>query len=387
MKSATTYLQTLCQANERRLRRQGLLWPGVHLNFIGTQDFLDIRARRREHGGAWAKLQDALADFPDNALISNELLLSQPPRQLRQLIESLAPAEVSVVITARDLARVLPSHWQTYVRSGGTTSWTDYATAVLLGPGGSEDAAARRFWRQHNLPRIIAQCAEVVSPDRVTLVTIPPSGSDPTLTGQRFLEAMGVSAKDFRQPTYRKSSLGAHSVELARRLNAQVEHWSRVDRRAALRRALYSRLLENRSDREPRFGLSPEQWDAISEYAGRMVDELRGVDVRLVGELDDLIPTERPAAAAFDPGESSAEDLLAAAEHGLVGLAAKYIVATKDLDAAKQRQGGGRVRRARPLLKSERLRRRVLAVPGARRVKRLRAALRRRIRRAARPEP
>jgi hypothetical protein len=46
--------------------------------------------------------------------------------------------------------------------------------------------------------------------------------------------------------------------------------------------------------------------------------------VRIVGDLDDLLPGDPPSSAAVDPAASSAEQLLAAARAGLVGLAKEY---------------------------------------------------------------
>ena len=369
MKSATTYLQALCNTNAERLRKQGVWWPGTAANFLATQDILGAGGTRAEHKDAWAALAAAADQHPDTVLISNEMLLNHPDNELKSLVDALDPAEVSIIITARDLARVLPSHWQTFIRSGRTTPWAKYVRSVLRGPG-TTDAAGSLFWRQHNLPEAIARCAGLVGAQRVTLVTVPASGADPALTGERFLSAVGVPYEGFEQPAYRNVSLGVHSAELARRLNKQVQDWDRADRREALRKSLYSKVLETRYGQEPRLALTPEQWEAASEHARHLVEALRGMEARLVGDLDDLIPRNKPSSEAVDPAASSPADLLAAAEFGLIGLGARYADLSRRLEVAAARGRGTksfpRRRGQERSIAGSRARRWIGSIPGVR---------------------
>ena len=49
----------------------------------------------------------------------------------RSIVESLAPATVHVVLTARDLARVLPSTWQENIQNGLTWTWPEFLASVM----------------------------------------------------------------------------------------------------------------------------------------------------------------------------------------------------------------------------------------------------------------
>src|SRR3954465_2103752 len=113
MKSATSYLQDLCDVNRERLLAQGLLWAKSGDNFLATDDLLGTRRARPGLEGAWQRLAGEVEAHGGDALISNELLAPINAQRRRRLVGALAPAEASVVVTARDLARVIPSQWQT----------------------------------------------------------------------------------------------------------------------------------------------------------------------------------------------------------------------------------------------------------------------------------
>jgi hypothetical protein len=323
MKSGTSYLQHLCQTNRQRLKDAGLLWPGMAPSFAATHELLGIAKPGAERQGAWRRLVRRVEEFDGDVLISNELLLAHRPALFQKLVDALDPAEVHAVITARDLARVIPSQWQTLVRSGSTVAWSDYVESVLRGPD-DVDELSRRFWRQQDLRRAVRVWGGVLEPGRVTLVTVPGAGADPAAFSGRFLSALGVDVGDLEQPSYRNVSLGVHSAELVRRLNADLADWDWNSRRMSVMVALNSRVLEARAGDEPRLSLNASQRAAATDLAASMVQSLRRSNVRVVGELNDLLPGSSPLEAAPDPAESSADELLAAANAGLIGLAKEY---------------------------------------------------------------
>ena len=335
MKSGTSYLQHLCHTNRRRLREAGVLWPGTPLNFAATQDLLGIAKAGVDRRGAWPRMDRKIRDFDGDVLISNEMLLAQGDDHLRTLVEAVAPAEVQVIITARDLARVIPSQWQTAVRTGKTVTWSAFAESVLRGPDHA-DHLSRRFWRHQDLERALRLWNGLVPPDRVVFVTVPPSGSDPLLVAERFMSVLGVDGRRLEQPIHRNISLGAHSAELVRRLNEDMVDWDWDSRRVAIMEALTAGVLEGRARDEPRLSLSVAQHAAAAEHATRIVTFLKESGAHVVGDLADLLPGDPPSGAPVDPADSSASELLVAAHAGLVGLAKEYA----DLTLRRESQHG-----------------------------------------------
>ena len=66
-------------------------------------------------------------------LLSDEYLATRTRRQARRAINDLsARHEVHVVVTVRDLGRVLTSSWAEDVKSGSTVTWPEYVAAVRV---------------------------------------------------------------------------------------------------------------------------------------------------------------------------------------------------------------------------------------------------------------
>src|SRR5258705_13188969 len=97
MKSATSYIQDLCDANRDRLLAQGLLWTKSGDNFLATDDLLGTQRARPGLDGAWRRLADQIEAHRGDSLVSNELLAPINAGKRERLVNSLAPAEPHVV--------------------------------------------------------------------------------------------------------------------------------------------------------------------------------------------------------------------------------------------------------------------------------------------------
>jgi hypothetical protein len=187
MKSATTYLQQTFDANTERLEAAGVLWPGSRLCFNGLAD----RFGSPGSPGAWPQLQGEVATCPHRVLISNELISLRRRRAARALVHDCSlPAQV--VITARDLVRVIPSQWRTGTENRQTTPWVDFIDALVRDD--RSHPAVRWFWRRQDLPLIVRIWSSVVGHDNVTLVTVPPDPVPPHAVLERLPDATDVTA-------------------------------------------------------------------------------------------------------------------------------------------------------------------------------------------------
>lgn len=361
MKSATTYLQHWGDLNREALAEAGVLWPELGLPFAAVNDLLGKTGARRPSEGAWAELDAQLREHAGDAVVSNELLAALGPRRIMRLVSPFAPAQVHVVVTARDLARVIPSQWQTRLKNGSTLTWAEFATTVCAGPveppdrveptasepvevSGADDSA-EWFWRRQDLPAIVRKWQHPVGGDRLTVVTVPPAGSAADVVGARFAAAIGVDDHAFAQPAYANSSVGAHSAELIRRVNSQTAGLNGEYQRMGVRNALARLVLAERASAEPRCGLNSEQLAWVSDRALAMVGELEQLGVGVVGDLDDLVPSAHGTDGAIDPAEASDTDLLEAAVFGLAGMARvhtdvriEYDQLRRDLDVLESRE-------------------------------------------------
>jgi hypothetical protein len=227
MKSGTTYLQHRLRENTDVLAEQDVLFPrvGDQSQTPAVQDVL----RRIPDGvspearaGRWAALCEAVHTWNGTAVISAELLAVARPPGVHTVVDSFAPAEVEVVLTARDLARNIPAMWQETVQNGRTWTWHEYVDGVRNGDR-KVRGPARSFWNQQDLPRILRRWTQAVPPTRTTLITLPRPGGDPELLWERFCAATGIEAGPCGPGSQSNASLGAPSAELMRRLNAALD--------------------------------------------------------------------------------------------------------------------------------------------------------------------
>src|SRR4051794_21053436 len=118
MKSATSYLAQLCELNSEHLRDFNLYWPMKGLRYCAIRDFFGREVKMQDFTGSWQVLASQAREFPGDLLLSNEMLAALTVGQVKRLCRALSPAELHVIVTARDLARVIPSHWQTTLKNG-----------------------------------------------------------------------------------------------------------------------------------------------------------------------------------------------------------------------------------------------------------------------------
>lgn len=358
MKSATSFLQIALRRNQERLLAAGILYP-VTDQFEAVSDLLARRPSGTPLGDAGRALRRELKEHQGMAIMSNEMLAAKEVGAARRLLGALPVDEVHVVLTARDLARVIPSAWQTTLRSGGKTEWTSFAASVCAGDAGSDltgrlEGGVRsatvaveaplvdpelhaRFWACHDLAAILDRWQQVVPRERITLVTVPGRAAPPALLATRFGSLLGLELDISQMSPRINPSLGAHSAELLRRLNERAVDPERLEVRLGVRTVLGRSFAEASRD-EPGFGLSADLLDWTVKRAQQVTNDIERSGVRVVGDLEDLVPTLEEAAASqlcspsgtrIDPAASADSDLVDAALRGLA-----VVVRTSTADRA-----------------------------------------------------
>ncbi|MEJ7745092.1 MAG: hypothetical protein WKF73_22710 [Nocardioidaceae bacterium] len=176
MKSGTTYLQSWLDRNQERLAEQGLFWNRSDRNFRATDDLFNSRKIRPGLDGAWSALKARLESHPGDALISNELLAAIAPKKAARLVSELRPAEVHVMVTARDLVKVVPSQWQTAMRNRSTVTWAQYVDDICTDEP-HQGSFYTWFWNRQDVAGIVNLWSRHVPLDRFSIITVPPSGT------------------------------------------------------------------------------------------------------------------------------------------------------------------------------------------------------------------
>lgn len=303
-KTATTYLQTILWGNREALRAQGVLMPGEarhdHLwaSRIVREDPL-FRSSREHRLQAWQRLRDDVAAWEGVAIISHEFFAAASPEQAQRMVSELAPAEVHLVVTAREPLGLFTASWQESIKNRDTTPMVDYSTEE------SADSGAVWNWRTLDVRPVLERWSPAFPADRVHVLPLPGRDAPRRAIWDSFASVVGIDADsvDLTQ-SFPNESMGVAEAETLRRVNAHLGDFrSAIDRGTYIRTYLADeRLVPRGGDR-----FWPEE-DRIEECRSRGKAAVgyiaeQGFDV--VGELDSLlvpddVPERRTPASVSD---------------------------------------------------------------------------------------
>lgn len=357
-KTGTSFLQSRLWHHRTELAEQGILFPGDRGWGDQVRAISHIAGRKDANGVAvpaepWDEMVAAVVGWPGrSAILSFEFLSLARPRQIRRLVDAFAPAEVHVVITARDLVRAVPAMWQEVVQGGQTWSWAQYCETVTS-PLARTVPPGRAFWRAQDLPGIVRRWASAIPVERIHLVTVPPAGAPADELWHRFRTATGIKAgpvpgatgvvtgsmeqapgagpgaelaggPDADEPLPNES-LDPVGTELMRRINLEVEgRMARGVYDRVLKLYVAKKVLAGRA-RPERVALSAEHVRWARDRGREMAADLRALGLPVIGDLDDLVGSPVVAPRA----EPRPEDVLDAAVAVIAALAPRVTEARR----------------------------------------------------------
>lgn len=343
MKTGTSTLQAVLCEHASALAAQGVLFPcdpDWSVQVRAVRDALDLRVRK-QRPGRWAAMARRLRTHDGPlAVLSMEFLSFADLDHARRVVESLAPADVHVVLTLRDPSRVLPSAWQEWTQNRGSASWTDYlATAARLAPGGSPPTASspavRAYRRVLDTDRMLSVWPRVVAPGRLHVVTVPPPDAPARLLWDRFASVLDIDATAYDLPPKgANESIDYHAAELMWRVNQQVSDLNFSAYDTVVKNQLCKQVLARRPQRTP-VPLPQTARELAQRWARHTVHLIEEAGANVVGELSEL----EPVASRFAPGSIPDIDhraVVAVARDALAGLGepASPPLPEADVDAA-----------------------------------------------------
>lgn len=343
-KSGTTYLQRVMAALAPQLRKKGVLYPtrlvgkrevynheASAYGLLGTEAFPWVpRHRAESQRDSWQALREKVARWDGTAVVSGEALSVVDARAAQRLVESLGVDRTDVIITARDLGRVLPSSWQQHIRNGRSTPFTAYLRQLedRRGPGTSQDRRERweadpdqTFWRAYAIGSLAQRWAPFASSVRV--VGVPRAGSDSFELWRRFLTATELT--DVAPATPPDVDLVAANIGITEPETLVLVGVNRAlesgDLPESKKRAIRGRIVREafvpRDDRGRRVSLPADWAERVRTWAADDVQELQDCPATLVGDSSDLLVDA--SSTSCDPPDSEAIIDAAGAALALLG--------------------------------------------------------------------
>ncbi len=313
-KSGTSFLQDLWWRHRAELRDRGLLLPGrgrrdhftaaaLVKGMTAVVDGLDERDRE-----VWQRLLEQTRTWSGDVLVSNEHFADSPAGAAAAALADLASAadEVHVVVTARDLGRVLPSAWQQRVKMGARMPYRKFLGSVRREDGD------QKFWRYQDVPGILDVWSAGLPGERVHVVVVPAPGAPRDELWLRTSSVLGVDVTGLDTRAQRANdSLGVVEAELLRRVNDTVPRERRsLAYSRHVKGSLVPAALVGSAPRDS-FAVPDNHVEWIEESARATVTALRAGPYDVVGDLDDLLPAL--AADGRTPDQVGEDELTAAA--------------------------------------------------------------------------
>lgn len=234
----------------------------------------------------WTRLLTQIrASTARRVLLSSEFFSDGSPEAARQVVDELDRQRVQIVVTLRPLARILPSQWQQLVQNQHTTPFDAWVRELLETPERNPV-----FWRRHRHDELIARWADIVGPERMTVVALDDIDRDTVLrvfeglTGLRTGTLLSIDDLSNRSMTVPEiEAIRAFNIAYrAEKLPGPL--YGRVMRFGA---APYMRRRQPAAD-ELRIELPAWAVEPVAERSREIVAAIAASGVRVIGDLEAL---------------------------------------------------------------------------------------------------
>ncbi|MFW6690070.1 hypothetical protein [Streptomyces sp. MAR4 CNX-425] len=331
-KTGTTALQGAFHRARGTVREHGVVYAGPGRQAKDPAIAIARKDPTAEEREPWEAFCTEAAEAGElRFFASSEFFATASAEAARAAVKELGGdgADVHVVVTLRPLRKIMPSHWQQYVKHGLCESYDTWLDAMLRRPP-YEDPTPD-FWHIQRHDELIERWAAAAGAENTTVVVV--DEAEP-LWQFRVFEQLLDLPEGVLEPEERhgNSSLTQSEAELLLQLNRRLRdrNWSKWRQGKVIREGVVPRLqsYEPAPD-EPRITTPPWAEKAVAEVAERVVAGIGAAGVRVVGDLDAL--TRRPSSAAEPaaPAEPREIPTEAATEAVLGGILASAALAAK----------------------------------------------------------
>ncbi|PUB32364.1 hypothetical protein C8K30_101890 [Promicromonospora sp. AC04] len=309
-KTGSTALQHAASRLKKRLREEGVIYPGKGENHHkGTSWLAGLKVGYLPDPTPqelwWLNLKRELDRHESRrGLISFEMICTTNLDGAHRTVDALGDGgriPVHVTLVLRNFGTFVPSYWQESLKRGNTESLDTYLRRVLKDPATVEASGA--FHRRDGYG-LLERWSAAVGPENITVIVL--DKARPTRLFDTFESMLGLPDGMLRSepPVGAGANRGMSAAEaaLVHRLNEQiVGEWRAAppEHRNLVHNGVVNRLLSSREPAESEGRLRIPGWAAQScVEAGRILaDSVRSTGVRVVGDLAEL---ERPVPTADD---------------------------------------------------------------------------------------
>lgn len=329
-KTGTTAIQAALADARQDLRANGAYYPGrlqaqhrAALAVLGRPWGWNTRGGSVLDRSHFDTLAKRVRRHDDRVVISSEFFCEADAPTAAGVVADFGADRVHVVVTLRNLGRLLPSSWQQYLKYGLTTPYEKWLKNVFDGVGGS--TMTPTFWKRHDHGAVLTRWSEAVGAANVTVLVLEDVDRSAMFVAFAQLLDLPPEVLVSRTDLTSNRSMTAAEAELLVRLNKKVKkelQWDEYVR--YVRRGVALGMVEGREPGadEPRLHTPDWALDAAAEHGARSVETIRSLGVSVLGDLDALscrvgspppVPPELASVLPVDAGVQAVMTVIDAA--------------------------------------------------------------------------
>ena len=295
-KTGTTAIQAAFADARKDLRAQGVTYPGklqaqhrAALAMLGRPWGWNARGGAVMDKSHFTSLARKTRKCDGRVVISSEFFCEADGATADEIVRELGGGNVRVVITLRNLGRLLPSSWQQYLKYGLTTPYEKWLKNVFDNPGGSTSTPT--FWKRHDHGAVVTRWADAVGAGNLTVMVL--EDVDRSAQFVAFAQMLGIDPQVLvsRMELTSNRSMTAAEAELLVQLNKELKKQLQWDEYVRyVRRGVALGMVEGRTPGpdEPRLFTPDWALDAAAEHGRSSVEAIRASGVQVLGNLDAL---------------------------------------------------------------------------------------------------
>lgn len=298
-KTGTTAIQAALADAREDLAAHNVRYPGklqaqhrAALALLGRPWGWNNRGGGVMDRGHFDRLAKRTVKASGRVVISSEFFCEASAEQAQEAVTALGDSgarPIHVVVTLRNLGKLLPSSWQQYLKYGMTTSYDAWLTDVLATPGSSKMTPT--FWKRHDHGDVITRWAQAVGRENLTVMVLEDVPRDYMF--ETFAQFLDVPPEilNSRMELTSNRSMTAAEAEVLVRLNKKVKktmQWT--DYVTLVRRGVALGMVEGREpdSHEPKLHTPDWALDAAQQVGIASVNTIRESGVQVLGNLDAL---------------------------------------------------------------------------------------------------
>ena len=292
-KTGTTALQGAFHTGRDRLEELGVHYAGA-----GRQPMLAALAmtgrpgRKGDPAASKRHWQDLVDDVRaagrKRVVVSSEFFSDADPEAAAEVVEGLGGERVHVVVTLRQLGKVMPSQWQQYVQNGLRMRYADWLDHMFNQP--PYDKPTPTFWNRHDQAEQVAKWAAVAGPANVTVIVL--DESDRGMLLRTFEALLDLPTGTLVPDNVSNRSLTLGEVEVIRLLNEEFKRrkWGDELYGRFVRTGIAKKMLTQRRPEPGEPAITTPKWaqERAAERGAQAAKAIAASGVNVLGDLSTL---------------------------------------------------------------------------------------------------